>query len=114
MDWNVILNQYVYPALFGLILILVSIGLKMLALWLKTLSAKTDNELLRMLVANAVFSVEQASANAEKAGNAKWTGDTKKDLALSDAKVFIKDKGLVATDIEINKMIESVLGEKKL
>lgn len=113
-DWNSILQQVVYPAILGLILIIVSIGLKMLASWLKIKAAQSENELFKQLATNAVGAIEQAAAVAEKAAEAKWSSDKKKADAAALVKAEAEAKGLKVTNEQIDKMIESVLGEKKL
>lgn len=114
MDWNEILNQAVYPAISGLILLAIAVGLRALATWLKAMTAKIQNDLLRSIVTDAVASVEQQAAVAEKNSQAKWSGATKKDTAAAVAAADAKSKGLSTTDAEIAALIESALGMKKL
>jgi hypothetical protein len=113
MDWKEILNSAVYPALYGLILVILSIGLKALATWLKAQTAKIQNDLLKTIATDAVNSIEQQAAAAEKNGQAKWASPTKKDAAAATMAAEAKMKGLAVTDAEIGHLIESVLGSKK-
>jgi hypothetical protein len=114
MDWNNLLNQVIYPAAIGLILVIAGAGLKILASWLKIKAEESKNTLFKSLATSAVGAIEQAATVAEKAGETKWSGEKKKTDAIADVKATATAKGLVVTDAEINKMIESVLGEKKL
>lgn len=114
MNWQSLLNEAVYPALLGLILVIVAAGLKILASWLKIKAEESKNTLFKSLATSAVGAIEQASTVAEKAGAAKWSGEKKKTEAKTELVSEAKAKGLVVTDAEIDKMIESVLGEKKL
>lgn len=113
MNWNEMLNNAVYPALYGLLFILLSIGLKALATWLKAQTAKIQNDLLRTIATDAVNSVEQQAAVAEKTGQEKWASSSKKDAAAATASAEAKNKGIAVTDAEIGQLIESVLGAKK-
>jgi urease accessory protein UreF len=113
LDWTSILNQVVYPALLGFLLIMLSIELRALAAYLKAQAAKIQNTLIREIVLGAVDGVEQQAATAEKLGKDKWSSDLKKTAAAGDALAEAKARGLAVTDEEINKLIESVLGAKK-
>ena len=111
--WEQILNNVVYPAAGGIILILVSIGLKILATYMKSLTSKVDNEILKSIIAAAADGVEQQAATAEKTGQAKWDSVVKKTAALDIAKKDAEAKGIVVADGEISRLIESYLGSKK-
>lgn len=114
MDWNTLLSQVLYPALYGLLLILLSIVLKVLVTWLKVQAAKTSNEMFRQLVLSAAAEIEQRASVAAKMGEDKWGSDKKKLETTDLASKAVKAAGLKVDDLAIDKMIESVLGEKKL
>jgi hypothetical protein len=114
MNWSELLNQAVYPALYGLILILLSIGLKLLATWLKLQAAKTSNEVLRQIVLSAASEIEQKAVTAEKVGETKWSSERKKSATIGAAAEAAANAGLKVDSQTIDHLIESVLGESKL
>jgi hypothetical protein len=114
MDWNAILSQVIYPALYGLLLILLSVVLKVLVTWLKAQAAKTSNELLRQIALSAASEIEQRATTAAKLGEDKWGNEKKKLEATDLALKSVKSAGLKVDEVAIDRMIESVLGESKL
>lgn len=114
MNWQSILNDIVYPSVTGLVILMIGTGLKILSDWLRVKAAQATTETMKSAISTFAGAAEQASSNAMKLSQEKWSGEKKKEQVKADAVKFAADSGFKVTEDQIDKMIEGVLGEQKL